>query len=116
MSTYAVYRIWCGLLRSQWEEDLETDLSVGLMLDELTGKKIDGLEFEDQFMNGQRIGFGVTIRELDWTVADELEKECLYDPGQDNEAVATVQSVEKVFASRGIKLAPRLFHLLDLGG
>ena len=111
MSTYAVYRIWCGVLQSQVENSVE--LGRIYALEGMIGV---GIAFEDQRMNGERVGFGTTIRELDWVVEEGISKKCIYDPSEDVEAIHILAKVKKIFAENGISTEPKLYHLLDLGG
>jgi len=115
MSTYAVYRIWCGILKHEWVHS--PDMMIGPKMDEMTDRAYDGLLFEDQHMNGKRVGFGVTVSELDWCVDDEdIAKEGVYDPSENTKAIEILARVKQVFQDRRIKIEPKLYHLLDLGG
>ncbi|MEI6378034.1 MAG: hypothetical protein WCO55_00075 [Candidatus Falkowbacteria bacterium] len=115
MSTFAEYRIWAGVpddLLSVEDDELLEELRLGSHSVFSYGKNT--YEYGEQYMHGEKIGFGVTIKELSWD--SELTEENDYDPAQVKVTSVILRIVKAKFKELGIEAIPRLYHHLDLGG
>ena len=116
--TYAYWRLWVGVSMSDVHAINMSEISYDV-LDELEEgpRECHGLEIESIYMQGQRIGIGIEVLELQWTY--ELGEENIFDVGKVAEAQALIPGLKKVFDDiglLGLEEKVLIRHHIDLGG
>ena len=111
MGTYAVYKMWAGVLLTQVDED---NPFIKKVLSSYDFVKKDNLLFEGIGMHGDKVGIGVKIQELSWEV--EIGSSNFYDVTITNKAIDICKKVAETFKKLGVSCEPRIFHHIDLGG
>lgn len=112
MGTYAVYRVWAGILKNDIDEISHPFIKRALNSSDNVKK--GGLDFKSIAMHGEVIGLGVEIQELNWET--EINESNLFDITSSNRAEETCQRVNKIFKDLGISLTAKIYHHIDLGG
>lgn len=114
MSTYAVYRIWAGVLTKDLPFDKNEHPFILKAISSFDGATKGGLKFAGIGMHGETVGFGVEIQKLDWVT--EIGAPNTFNPVISEKAKKVLRQVNQIFKDLNISPTAKLYHHLDLGG
>lgn len=111
MATYAVYRIWVGLSRKQYE-NIENNDFLDKVFKSFDPVEISGLKFQNIYMRRETVGVGVIVEELNWT--SEIAESNVYDIEITDRALRIATQVYVLLISLGIFAEAKIYHHIDL--
>jgi len=117
MGTYAVHRIWVGVIKQDVPEELIEKLESHINDCKGSGGtgKTPSFVLQEIHMHGVTMGYGTVIHELDWISIDEKPE--VFESSKYEREIEGVQAhLENLFEKLGLPLKVRSYHHIDLGG